>query len=270
MSFRKSASLAALSLVGALLVGLFGCSTGSSTTSGNTSMRTVNALVGSTTSVVNFTETSPTATPFTSNVNYGTAAPQNQTPPYVTVGAGLGVNFYVLVGQNLATSAAYNITANTDYTLIAFGDPQASTSSGQTPTLIPFQDNLPSTATLGATNTAIRIIHVAPAFTLSANAANQYVSLYSNGSPITGMTNIQYGNASSYVQIPAGSYSLTLHNQSGATIALPTQTATNLSSISLGAGHAYTLLFVGTDDNGGAAPTPASTCPPDIKVLVDE
>ena len=275
MSFRKLASLTTLSLVGILLTG-FGCSSGNSSPSGTANIRTVNALVGTTTSVINFAQGTSTTTPFTSNVGYGTVDNAGTTGGYVSVNAGLGDNFYALTTSstnNLITSAAYNIAANTNYTLIAFGDYQASASSGATPTLIPYQDTLPSTATLSSTtppSAAIRIIHVAP-ITTSPNvtAGYQTVDIYNNGVAVSGLTGIAYGSASTYVTVPAGTFNFTLHTHTTHT-AIPLASQTNLSSQSLGAGHAYTLIFIGTDDNGGTAPTPASLDPFDIKVLSDE
>jgi hypothetical protein len=239
MFVRKTMTFAALSLMSALLIGLFGCGSNSSVGPGSNttaSARAFNALVGPRTATVNFDQRATTSV-FEPTVAYGTAT------SYTTVPAGNGVNNFVTAGVATIASASYNISPNTDYTLVAYGD--YTQTNGLAPTISQFNDSIPSASSLG-TNAAVRVIHVAP-FT---NAAYQNIDIYNAGQPLSGsgLTGIAYGNATAYESLPAGTYNITVHSHTNnALLALPTSNTT-FSNLTLTAGKAYTIFAIGTDN----------------------
>src|SRR5579871_284078 len=246
MSLRKATTGVVLGLGGIVIALLSGCGGNSSLGPGaNTTsqLRSINTLVCANYNTLNFAQR-------TASINIATGVVYGQTTSYTTVPSGNGVNDFAVQNGAVVAQNAYDLQPNSTYSLVATGDCSQSSGSGVGPALLQFTDNPPTAAQLGS-NAGLRVVHVAPI----SNATYQTIDLYNAGQPLNGLTNIAYGGATGYAVLPAAIYNLTLHSHANnSLLALPNATATALSSLTLSAGHSYTLFVIGT--TGGVANEP--------------
>lgn len=254
MSLRKATAGAVSLFAGALISLMSGCGgntsigPGANTTS---NLRSVNALVCGSYNTLNIAQRTSTA-------NIATGVVYGQSTAYSTVPSGNGVNDYAVQNSTVVAQSAFDLHPNGVYTLVAAGDCSQTAGNSAAPNLFQFTDSPPTTAQLGS-NAALRVIHVAPATA----AGYQTIDVYNAGLPLANLTNISYGNASVYATLPSATYNLTLHSHANNTLLpLPAATTTALSSLTLAAGHSYTLLILGTT---GAVPNEGF----DAKLIAD-
>lgn len=128
-----------------------------------------------------------------------------------------------------AISLTADLAADTDYTVAAIGDVV-----NQPLALLPLVDDNTAPA---PGNIKLRVVHAAPfAASLPATA----VSIRSqDGTVVAGLSNVQFGQASSYFEIPAGTVDLEIDTPDGATRLI------DPAPVTLAAGTIATLFAVG-------------------------
>ncbi|MDW8206534.1 MAG: DUF4397 domain-containing protein [Chloroherpetonaceae bacterium] len=135
------------------------------------------------------------------------------------------------------------MTAGTGYLVAVSGI--VGQTDARAPRLAILTDNLPA---IGSTQAALRLVHLAP----DAPPVDLFnTPLNGQPAPITGLTNLAYGNASTYALVPAGNYNLSVRVAGTGTV-VPTQSST--SPIGLVGGKAYTIFAIGLVNPGTGQP----------------
>jgi hypothetical protein len=264
MSVRKFVPHVALSLLGALGLGLVGCGGGSSNPNTSSNVRVVNALVGVPGSgAIDLAERSPTAyIPNGQNVAYGAAS------KYGTVAADNvnAINIFASATGVPATTLAqgsYTQTNSFYYTEVVTGVVGAAAGSATAPQVLQFTDDIPAGTIQNTQNAAVRVINASPGLPTSIqvyNDTNGPVAITDLGTIAYGHTNPAAGNniATGYLIVPAGTYTFSIRDNVGNIIAPATAGA--LTGLTLKAGTAYTIITVGS---------PGTAQPFDVKVIQD-
>ncbi|CCW36271.1 hypothetical protein CWRG_01602 [Chthonomonas calidirosea] len=246
-----------------VLVGCGGLGTGPNTTS---RVRLLNALIGGPSGGVNIVQRGMPVN--TQPLLYGQILPSANggISAYYTVvsggdaitGTGVNTDVYAapaVSGTPLAPEASFLLSPHTPgqsdgtYTIIVAGIVGQTGAEG--PTLFRAIDNVPSIS-YGTTNAYLRVINLAPD-----TAGTAGITLLNNGLPIQGLTNISYGTPSSssnYVplSVVAGSTFDFSVVAAGSNTPIPTQS--DISHVTLQAGHAYTMFFIGEVNPINGAP----------------
>jgi hypothetical protein len=260
MKFRQFALPAVLCLGGILAAGLFGCggnSVGPNTTS---QVRVFNALVNTPPVGVDMVVRDVTSTPLASGLAFAQLAPgpgSTATGYFVvasggnpTIGTGVDFDAYAHGAETNNVKIAHDNflldphtagQTNGTYTVVVGGDANATAGSAAAPFIQRYFDavNIPS----GTTSAYVRVIN------LATDTPSSGLSIANNGQAITGMTGIVYrgttsSNGTEYVAltVTAGQpFNFSVLNN----VNTPIPTQTNISSITLQAGHAYTIFLVG-------------------------
>ncbi len=128
-----------------------------------------------------------------------------------------------------AISANVDLAADTDYTVLAIGD-----ITNQPLSLFPLvDDNTPP----AVGNAKVRIVHAAP---FAAMLADTAVSIRTDdGTIVGGLSNVEFGVASGYLELPAGNYDLQIATPDGST------TLIDIAPIDLNDGDIVTAVAVG-------------------------
>jgi hypothetical protein len=128
-----------------------------------------------------------------------------------------------------AISGTFDLAADTDYTVAAIG-----TGTKQPLALLPLvDDNAPP----AAGNVKLRVVHAAP---FAQNLADTAVSVRTEaGDVVAGLSNVAFGQASGYFELPAGTYDLKIATPDGATKLI------DPAPVTLAAGTVATLFAVG-------------------------
>jgi hypothetical protein len=132
-----------------------------------------------------------------------------------------------------AISAEVPLAAETDYTVLAIGD-----GFNQDLSLLPLvDDNTPPADGF----VKIRVVHSAP---FSANLEETAVSIRTdNGDLVGGLTGVQFGQASGYLELPAGTYDLNVATVDGTTRLI------DLAPVTLSNGDIVTVFAIGDGVN---------------------
>ncbi|HEY6879229.1 MAG TPA: DUF4397 domain-containing protein, partial [Polyangiales bacterium] len=132
-----------------------------------------------------------------------------------------------------AISATVDLAADTDYTVAAIGNV-----SNQPLALLPLVDDNAPPAT---GNVKLRVVHAAP---FSASLPATAVSIRTQaGDVVNGLSGVEFGQASGYFELPAGTYDLKISTPDGAT------TLIDPAPVTLAAGTIATLFAVGDGVN---------------------
>ena len=132
-----------------------------------------------------------------------------------------------------AIMATVDLAAETDYTVLAIGD-----GVNQPLSLLPLVDDNTAPA---AGFVKIRVVHSAP---FAANLADTAVSIRTDaGDLVGGLTGVEFGQASGYLEIPAGLYDLNVATPDGGTVLI------DLTPVFLKSGDIVTVLAVGDGVN---------------------
>lgn len=260
---RIAQMITLVGLVGGL-VGCGGLGTGPNTTS---RVRLLNALVGSPSGGVNIVQRGipVNSTPLL----YGQILPpaNGGVSAYYTVvsggnaltGTGVNTDVYAapsVSGTPLAPEASFLLSPHTPgqsdgtYTILVAG--VMGQTGNQAPVLLRALDSVPSIP-YNTTNTYVRVINLAPD-----TAGTAGITLLNNGLPIQGLSNIAYGTPSSsssnYVALSVVAGSTFNFSVVTASSNTPIPTKTDISHVTLQAGHAYTLFFIGEVNPKNGAP----------------
>jgi len=132
-----------------------------------------------------------------------------------------------------AITAEVDLLAETDYTVLAIGD-----GFNQDLSLLPLiDDNTPPTDGF----VKVRVVHSAP---FAANLEDTAVSIRTdNGDLVGGLTGVQFGQASGYLELPAGTYDLNVATVDGS------QRLIDLAPVTLNNGDIVTVFAVGDGVN---------------------
>ncbi|WP_395373119.1 DUF4397 domain-containing protein [Marinicella sp. W31] len=132
-----------------------------------------------------------------------------------------------------AITATFDLAANTDFTIAAVGD-----GTNQPLQLLPLMDD---NSAPGANNVKVRIVHAAP---FAATLMDTEVSIRDDdGNVIGGLTNVQFGENSGYLEVPAATYDLQIATPDGST------TLIDIAPVDLAAGTIVTVFAVGDGVN---------------------
>ncbi len=132
-----------------------------------------------------------------------------------------------------AISASPELAANTDYTVAAIGD-----GTNQPLELLALVDDNSAPA---AGNIKLRIVHAAP---FAAMLSDTAVSIRTDaGFVVGGLSNVEFGMDSGYLEVPAGEYDLQIATPDGST------TLINLAPVDLADGTIVTVFAVGDGNN---------------------
>ncbi len=132
-----------------------------------------------------------------------------------------------------AISAEVDLAAETDYTVVAIGD-----GANQPLSLLPLVDDN-SAPTSG--NAKVRIVHSAP---FAADLADTAVSIRTDaGDLVAGLTGVEFGMESGYIELPAATYDLNVATPDGATRLI------DLAPIALNDGDIVTVFAIGDGVN---------------------
>ncbi len=132
-----------------------------------------------------------------------------------------------------AVQATVDLEAETDYTVAAIGD-----GVNQPLSLLPLVDNN-SEPTTG--HAKVRVVHAAP---FASELADTAVSIRTDGGDlVNGLTGVEFGVASDYFELPAGSYDLNIATTDGSTRLI------DLAPVTLHAGDVVTLFAIGEGVN---------------------
>lgn len=132
-----------------------------------------------------------------------------------------------------AITADVDLAAETDYTVVAIGD-----GVNQPLALLPLIDDnsAPSEG-----NAKVRIVHSAPFASVLADTA---VSIRTDGGDlVAGLTGVQFGDSSGYLELPAATYDLNVATPDGSTRLI------DLAPIALNAGDVVTVFATGDGVN---------------------
>ena len=132
-----------------------------------------------------------------------------------------------------AITLSPDLLANTDYTVAAIGD-----GNNQPLQLLPLVDDNSAPA---ANSAKVRIVHAAP---FAASLMDTEVSIRDDdGNVIGGLTNVQFGENSGYLEVPAATYDLQIATPDGTT------TLIDIAPVDLAAGTIVTVFAVGDGVN---------------------
>jgi hypothetical protein len=132
-----------------------------------------------------------------------------------------------------AIMATVDLAAETDYTVVAIGD-----GVNQPLSLLPLVDDNSAPA---SGFVKIRVVHSAP---FAANLADTAVSIRTDaGDLVGGLTGVEFGQASGYLEVPAGLYDLNVATPDGGTVLI------DLTPVFLKSGDIVTVLAVGDGVN---------------------
>ena len=132
-----------------------------------------------------------------------------------------------------AIMAEVDLAAETDYTVVAIGD-----GTNQPLSLLPLVDDNSSPAAGAA---KVRIVHSAP---FAAELADTAVSIRTDaGDLVAGLTGVEFGVASDYIELPANTYDLNVSTPDGSTRLI------DLAPIALNDGDVVTVFAIGDGVN---------------------
>ncbi|MCX7553745.1 DUF4397 domain-containing protein [Marinicella sp. S1101] len=136
-------------------------------------------------------------------------------------------------GDTAAITAEVDLAAETDYTVVAIGD-----GANQPLSLLPLVDDN-STPADGAFK--LRIVHAAP---FADTLADTAVSIRTDGGDVVaGLTGVEFGAATDYLELPAGTYDLNVSTPDGSARLI------DLAPVTLGAGDVVTVFAIGDGAN---------------------
>jgi hypothetical protein len=132
-----------------------------------------------------------------------------------------------------AIMATVDLAAETDYTVAAIGD-----GTNQPLSLLPLVDDNTAPA---AGNVKIRVVHAAP---FAAALMDTAVSIRTDGGDlVNGLTGVEFGVASDYFELPAGTYDLNVATPDGSVRLI------DLAPVTLNSGDIVTLFAIGEGVN---------------------
>jgi hypothetical protein len=277
MFARKWSVCAAVGILGAFVLGLFGCG-GSSNNSNSTSLlRVFNALVntpaaGLTVTARNNVKLNPNSPLLFKQEFPGPQVVSGRLVPYGAIASGGNIAITVLpfpgndtstqiVKSNSITLDASSGPGSGTYTLAIAGINGQASGSGAAPSITRLIDNFAANPAPSSPTAYIRVVNLSPdspsgGLTLfNTSGGTSTILSGNNGS----LQNVVYaptnnsGGITNYINVPlTGSsqvFHLTVRNQAGTVI----PTATDISNVTFKSPIAYTIFLVGQTIAGGQA-----------------